>query len=158
MSQTQGSRRVLAETQASSDLGVKYVSNTVTKMGLVMLHRDCGPKLAVGQWIAWWSGLLDLAVGGNFVFCLIIVVIFIVLERAYRLEGILRLSNRGQATKGWDHFYGGSWTLKALCKDFNLAIVGGLVWMKLLKNGAGKRLYFMQLFLLYILFGEHFIG
>ena len=34
---------------------------------------------------AWW----DLAVGGNFLFCLIIVVIFIGLGRAYRLGGIL---------------------------------------------------------------------
>ena len=57
----------------------------------------------------------DLAVGGNFVFCLIIVVTFIGLGRAYRLgrrggEGgwILKLSNRGQGTKGWDHFYWGS--------------------------------------------------
>ena len=30
--------------------------------------------------------------------------------------------------------------------------------MKWLKNGAGKCLYFMQLFLDYILFGENFIG
>ena len=49
--------------------------------------------------------------GENFVFCLIIViivVIFIRLGRAYKLGGILNLSNgeRGQATKGWDHFYG----------------------------------------------------
>ena len=37
---------------------------------------DSGPKLAVGQWIAWWSGLPgDLAVGENFAFCLMIVVI-----------------------------------------------------------------------------------
>ena len=43
------------------------------------------------------------------------------------------------------------------CKDFNSAIEGGLGWMKWLKNGAGKYLYFMQLFLHYILFGENFI-
>ena len=29
----------------------------------------------------------------------------------------------GQAKKGWDHFMG---LLKTPCKDFNLAIVGGL--------------------------------
>ena len=54
---------------------------------------------------------------------LTIVVIFIGLGRAYRLErrgGILKLSNGGQATKGWDHFYGESWPLKTPCKDFNL--------------------------------------
>ena len=28
--------------------------------------------------------------------------------------------------------------------DFNLSVVGGLGWMKWLKNGAGKCLYFMQ--------------
>ena len=43
------------------------------------------------------------------------------------------------------------------CKDFNSAIEGGLGSMKWLKNGAGKYLYFMQLFLHYILFGENFI-
>ena len=59
----------------------------------------------------------------------------------------MRLSNRGQAIKGWDHAYGGSWPLKTPCKDFNWTIVGGLGWMKWLKNGPGKCLYFMQLFL-----------
>ena len=63
----------------------------------------------------------------------------------------------GQAIKDWDHFYGGSSPLKTPCKDFNLAI-GGLGWMKWLKNRAGKSFYFMQLFLHYILFGENFIG
>ena len=51
----------------------------------------------------------------------------------------MKLSNKdgggegGQATKGWDHFHGGSFPLKIPCKDFNLAIVGGLGWMKWLK-------------------------
>ena len=71
---------------------------------------------------------------------------------------ILKLSNRGQATKGWDHVYGESCPLKGPCKDFNFVIVGGLDWMKWLENGAGKCLYFMQLFLHNILFGENFIG
>ena len=51
---------------------------------------------------------------------------------------ILKLSNGGQASKWWGHFYGGSWSLKTPCKDFNLAVVGGLGWMKWLKNGADK--------------------
>ena len=51
----------------------------------------------------------------------------------------------------------GKLNLKTPCKDFNLAIVVGLVWMKWLKNGAGKCIYFIQLFLHYILFGENFI-
>ena len=48
------------------------------------------------------------------------------LGRAYRLgAGILKLSNGGQATKEWDHFYGGRWLLKTPCKDYNLAVVEG---------------------------------
>ena len=41
--------RVLAQTQASCDLGVKLVLGTVVKMGLVTLPLDSGSKLAVGQ-------------------------------------------------------------------------------------------------------------
>ena len=44
------------------------------------------------------------------------------------------------------------------CKDFNLAVVGRPGWIKWLKNGAGKCLYFMQLFLHYILFGKKWGG
>ena len=43
-------------------------------------------------------------------------------------------------------------------KDFNLAIAGELGWINWFKNEAGECLYFMQLFLLYILFGENFTG
>ena len=57
--------------------------------------------------------------GRNFVFCLIIVAIFIRLERAYRLRewwggggggvGVdFEVIKWGQAMKGRDHFYGGS--------------------------------------------------
>ena len=49
-------------------------------------------------------------------------------------------------------------TPKTTCKDFNLETVGGLGWMKWLKKGACKCLYFMQLSLHYILFGKYFIG
>ena len=53
---TLGIGRVLAQTQAPGNLGVKQVSNTVIKMVLVMLPLNSGPKLAVKQWIPWWSG------------------------------------------------------------------------------------------------------
>ena len=115
-------------------------------IGLVTLTFDSGPKLAVGQWIAWWSGLpWNLAVVGNSVCCLVIFVIFIGLGRAYGLGEILKLSCGGrragagvQAKREWDHFYGGRWPLITPCKDFNLAIVGGLSWMKWLKMGQRK--------------------
>ena len=42
---------------------------------------------------------------------------------------------------------GRSWPLEAPCKDFNLAIGRGIGSMKWLKNGEGKSLYFMQLFM-----------
>ena len=58
----------------------------------------------------------------------------------------MKLSFRGQAPKGWDHFHGGRWTLKKPCKDFNLAIGGGLGRMERLKNGAGKSLYLSNYF------------
>ena len=58
----------------------------------------------------------------------------------------------------WDHFYERCSPLNTICKDFDLAIVGWLGWIKWLKNRAGICLYFMQLFLHYILFGENFVG
>ena len=131
-------------------------------MGLVTLRLDSGPKLDV---CSEFSGdqvcLGDLAVGGSFVFCLIIAVIFIGLVRAYSLwRGDFEVIKwgEGQATKGWNHFNGGNRPLQAPCKDFNLAIVGRLGWMKWLKNRLRKCLYFMKLFLHYTLFGENFIG
>ena len=102
-----------------------------------MQPLDSGPKLAVGQWIiAWWSGLSGESSSRRKLCNLSYHRCHVVgLGRAYRLGGILNLSNRGQGTKGWDHFYEGSWPLKTPCKDFNLAIVGGLSWMKWLKMG-----------------------
>ena len=85
-----------------------------------MLLLDSGPKLAVGQWIAWWSGL-DGRSGSR--------------RKLYRLGEILKLSYERQATKGCDHFYWGSWALETPYKDFNLAIGRGLPWMKWLENG-----------------------
>ena len=67
-------------------------------MGLVRLPLDSSDQVCLG----------NLAVGGKFVFFLITIVIFIGLGRAYRLEGILKLSSGWQVAKGWDHFYGGS--------------------------------------------------
>ena len=105
------------------------------------LPLNSGPKLAVGQRIACWSCLPEgsSSTGGNSVCCLVILVIFIGLGRAYRLGGggILKLPYGWQAKKEWDHFYGGSWP-STTCKDFNLVIVGGLRWMKWLKMGKEK--------------------
>ena len=56
-------------------------------MGLVTLPLDSGPKLWGSELPGDEVCLGDLAVEGNFVFFLIIVVIFIGLGRAYRLEG-----------------------------------------------------------------------
>ena len=47
-----------------------------------------------------------------------------------------------------NRFHRGSWPLKTPFKKFNLAIGGGLGWMKWLKNGTGES----------ILSGENFIG
>ena len=72
---------------------------------------------------------------------------------------ILKSSYGGQAAKEWDHFYVGSRPLDIPCKDFNLAIGGGLGWMKWLKNGAGKGFIFHAIiYLHYILSDENFIG
>ena len=67
----------------------------------------------------------------------------------------MKLTYGVQARKRWDNFYGGSEPLKTPCKDFNLAIAGGL---GAAKTGAGNSLYFMQLFPDYILFGENLVG
>ena len=130
------------------------------KMGLVTLPLDSGVKLAVGRWIAWWSGL-PWGSSNQRKLCILSYHschVYRTWKSIYiGAGGDLKLSNGGQATKGWDHFYAGSWPLKTPCKDCNLAIVG-LSWMKWLKNGVGKCLYFMQLFLHYIFFGVIFIG
>ena len=50
-------------------------------------------------------------------------------------------------------FYWGSWPLETLCKDFHLAIGGGLDWMNWLKNGVEKDFIFHAIFpVLYISF------
>ena len=51
---------------------------------------------------------------------------------------ILKSSYGRKGSKRWEHFYGGSQSLKTKCKDVNLAIGGGLGWMKLLKDEAWK--------------------
>ena len=55
---------------------------------------------------------------------------------------ILKSSYGIEATKGWDHFLLGELTLKTPGKDFDLAIRGGLGWMKWLKNGTEKGFIF----------------
>ena len=62
----------------------------------------------------------------------------------------------GQATKPQRDgtiFMGEVDPLRHHVKIFNLAIVGGLGWMKWVKMGQGS-LYFMQLVLHFIFFGE----
>ena len=51
-----------------------------------------------------------LVVGGNFVCCLVMVIAFMKLGGTYWLGNILLSSYGGQATKGWDIFYGGELT------------------------------------------------
>ena len=70
--------------------------------------------------------------------------------RAYRLREYFRVIIGEQATKVWDYFYGGSLPLVIPCKDFNLAIGGGLGWMEWLKSGAGKGFIFHELHELHI--------
>ena len=63
---------------------------------------------------------MDLVVGGNSVCCFIIFVIFIGLGRAYRLGGALEVIIwEGKPKRDGTIF-----------KNFNLAIVEGLDWMK----------------------------
>ena len=87
------------------------------------------------------------------------------LRIAYRLGGgILKLSYGGSKPKRDGTIFIGEVDLphplpsKTPSKDFNLAIAGGASLDKMVKNGAGESLYFMQVFLHYILSGEHFIG
>ena len=54
---------------------------------------------------------------------------------------MLKLSYGGQATKDQDRFYWGGWSLNISCKDFNLAIGGGLGWVKRLKIGQGRFIF-----------------
>ena len=60
------------------------------------------------------------------------------LGRAYRLGGDFKVMIWVVSHNGMGPFYGGSRHLETRCKDFSLAIGGGLGWMKLLKYGAGK--------------------
>ena len=80
------------------------------------------------------------------------------LEGTCRLGQDFKVINGGQATKCRDHLLLGELAPQAPSKDFHLANGGGLGWMKWLKMGQRKILYFMQFFLYYILFGENFIG
>ena len=68
---------------------------------------------------------------------LIIVVIYMGHGRAYWLGGDFKVITWDASHKELGQFLGGNW-----CKDANLAIGGGLGWMKLLKNEAGKSFIF----------------
>ena len=90
---------------------------------------------------------------------------FIGYGKAYRLGEILKLSYGVKLQRDLTIFIGEVDTSRGVNpnvvsprKDFNLLMEGGLGWIKWLKNGAWKILYFMELFLLYILFCENFIG
>ena len=132
-------------------------------IGLVTLPLDSGPKLAVGQWIACWSGLP----GGSssrwkhcmspYQICLIYRTWKSIHIGSGRFWNYL-MWREGKPKRDGTIFMRESWPLKKPCKDFNLAIVGELGWMKWLKNEAAKCLYLMQLFLNYILFDENFIA
>ena len=111
-------------------------------IGLVTLPLNSDPKVAVGQWIACWSGLPGES-SSRGKHCMLSFHIFHIYRTWKSIHiswgEILRLSYRGgQVKKGWDHFYGRSWPLKPPCKDFNLAIAGWLGWMKWLKMGKEK--------------------
>ena len=139
-------RRCILYVQTLGDLGV----------------NDTAPTIVV-QSLLWSSDLVclgDPAIGGNFVCCLIIVVKFIGLRRAYMLgeQRDFEVIVWVQATKGWDHFYVWNCPVKTPCEDFNLANRRGLGCMRWVKSGEGKSSYFMQLFLFYILFGKNFDG
>ena len=126
-----------------SDLGVKKASNTVINIRLVTLSLDSGPKLL---WDSEQPGdkvcLRELAVGGNLVCFLIIVVIFMGPGRAFRLGSDFKVIIRGASHKGMEPISCGSWSLKTPCKGIDLAIGEGLGWLKWLKKGAGKGFIF----------------
>ena len=82
--------------------------------------------------------------------------------RAYRLGEILKLSYGVKLERDGTIFIGEVDTSRGVNpyvvsprKDFNLLMEGGLGWIRI---EAWKILYFMELFLLYILFCENFIG
>ena len=88
----------------------------------------------------------DLAVGRNFVCCIIIVVIFI------RLGEIMKLSYGGKSQSDGIIFMGEFDPSRHHVGNWKRSRVDEMV-----KNREGKSLYFMQLFLHQILFGKNFI-
>ena len=60
--------------------------------------------------------------------------------------------------EGMGPFFMGELTpCKTACKYFNFTIGGGMKYVKLLKNGAGKDFIFHAIIPTYILYGENFI-
>ena len=118
------------------------------------LPLDSGLKLAVVQWITWWS-CLPWGSRSRGELCIL----------SYHSCHIYRPWKSIQVGGFWSYqmranckrmgpFLWKNLTPQTTCNNFNLAIVRGLGWIKWLKNGAGKCLYFMQLSLHYIFFGE----
>ena len=72
-----------------------------------MLPVESGPKLAVGQWVPYgeqvWLG--EIATGGNFICCLIIVVMFMGVGGAYRLEADFKVIIWGTSCEGMGLFF-----------------------------------------------------
>ena len=102
-------------------------SSTVMIIGLVMLPLDSGPKLTVVKWIACWSGFPG-GSSSSGEFCILpyhSCHVYRTWKGIYvggRGCWILKLPSGRQVTKGWHHFYGGSWSLKIPCKNLVRAI------------------------------------
>ena len=112
-------------------------------MGLETLLLDSGLKLAMGEWIAWWTGLPGRTSRRRGT-------LYVVLT--YSLWEDFKVIIWGPSHRALvgTIFYLGNWPLETPSKDLHLAIGGGLGWMK--KIGQKKVLYFMQFFFCTIFF------
>ena len=104
----------------------------------------------MGYWIAYDEQVFlgEIAAGGNFTCCLIILGIFMGFRGAYSLGQDFKVIICGASYKGMGLFYAGGVTLKTRCKYFNFATGAGMKCIKWLKNGAGKDFIFMKNILL----------
>ena len=92
----------------------------------------------MGYWIAYGEQVFlgEIAAGGDFTCCLVIVGIFMGLRGAYSLGEDFKVIICGASYKGMGLFFVGGVTLKTPCKYFNFATGGGMKCMKWLKNRA----------------------